>query len=62
MIDASLMLFLSDINECRTGENDCSKYVKCVNSPGSFSCVCSCIMSESITIAIKSSQYESKFG
>ena len=37
----ALIDYFSDVNECETGDNDCGLYVKCVNLPGTFKCVCS---------------------
>lgn len=33
-----MTLFLEDINECESGENDCPE--SCVNVPGSYTCPC----------------------
>lgn len=29
-----------DVNECETGQQDCSEFAKCVNTVGSHSCFC----------------------
>ena len=36
----SLMLHLTDVDECLSGTHDCATTAKCSNSDGSFSCVC----------------------
>ncbi|XP_028839840.1 uromodulin-like 1 isoform X2 [Denticeps clupeoides] len=33
-------IIIQDLNECLTGETDCSSYARCVNTLGSFTCVC----------------------
>ena len=32
--------FLSDIDECVTGDNNCDSHADCQNTPGSYNCIC----------------------
>ena len=32
--------YISDIDECRLGTDDCDDNAKCDNTPGSFECTC----------------------
>jgi len=36
----SRLWFCSDLNECDTNHGGCSTYADCINTPGSFSCLC----------------------
>ncbi|XP_041864458.1 uromodulin-like 1 [Melanotaenia boesemani] len=31
---------VNDINECNSGENDCSQWARCINSWASYTCIC----------------------
>ena len=33
-------LFLTDINECKTGKHTCDINARCTNTDGSYSCTC----------------------
>ena len=36
----SVLVSLLDVNECRTGQHNCSEGIECLNSEGSYSCGC----------------------
>ena len=35
-----MYIFPSDLNECISGANDCDKHAECINTIGSFKCLC----------------------
>ena len=34
------MTYSADINECTYGSDECSAHAMCINTPGSYLCIC----------------------
>lgn len=47
MTNSISVFFHADIDECETGQHECSEGFECINTPGSYKCRCREVVSSS---------------
>ena len=39
-IDLLICVYFADVDECATENNDCAQQAKCINTEGTYKCIC----------------------